>query len=94
MTLHYEPAVEYQAPGYKINSRPDVAWRVLGYETLPDEDTEWSGYEPRAGRLVCVMVGDDRKRLVDPDDLTPLDGADFCAECGQMGCSHGSASEL
>ena len=40
-------------------SRVAVAWHVLGWETEPDEDTEWSGCYNRTGRLVCQMVGDD-----------------------------------
>ncbi len=65
-----------------------IAWRVLGWETEPDEDTEWTGMENRTGRLVCRMVGDDCDFTFDPDDLVPLDRKDYCGECGQIGCGH------
>jgi len=39
------------------------------------------------GRVVVVMVGDDREHTVDPEDLTRLDDDAYCAECGQIGCT-------
>jgi hypothetical protein len=65
-----------------------VAWHVLGWQTEPDEDTEWTGYEIRTGRLVCRMVGDDALYLCDPEDVQKLARADYCGECGQIGCGH------
>lgn len=64
-----------------------VAFYVRGWETEPDEDTEWSGYETRTGRIVVTMIGDDARHTVDPEDLTPLDRRDYCGECGQVGCT-------
>lgn len=40
------------------------------------------------GRIVCVMVGDDRRFDFDPDEVHPLDREAFCGECGQVGCTH------
>jgi len=77
------PAEAYTVQGYK-----GVAWRVYGWEIEPTEDTEWDGIEERTGRAVCVMVGDDRRFTFEPDDLTPLNGDDYCGSCGQVGCSH------
>jgi len=65
-----------------------IAWAVLGWETEPDEDTEWSGYEVRTGRVVACMVGDDRYFTFDPDEIHPLNREDYCGECGQVGCHH------
>jgi len=65
-----------------------VAWHVLGWQTEPDEDTHWSGYENRTGQLVCVMVGDDAHWLHDPEDIQALDREDYCGVCGQIGCGH------
>lgn len=45
------------------------------------EDTE-------GGKVLMVMVGDDREHLIDIDDLSELDDLDYCAECGQIGCTH------
>ncbi len=64
-----------------------IAWSVLGWETKPDADTEWTGYEVRTGNVVAVMVGDDRHFSIEPDDLTPLLREDYCGECGQVGCT-------
>lgn len=77
------PADAYAVKGYR-----GVAWRVYGWEMQPDEDTEWSGYEERTGKVVAVMVGDDRRFTFDPDELTPLADLDYCAVCGQVGCAH------
>lgn len=87
---HYEeddtafPAEAYRAAGWGAG----IAWRVYGWETEPDEDTVWSGYENRTGKVVAVMVGDDRKFTFDPEDLIPLGDLEYCAECGQIGCTH------
>ncbi len=72
----------YTADGYG-----GVAWRVTGYEEVADEDTVWSGYMVRTGKLVAHMVGDDRDFTFDEDELTELDEDDYCHECGQVGCT-------
>lgn len=73
---------------YTVRGWRGVAFYVLGWETEPDGDTEWSGYETRTGNVLVVMIGDDRRHSVDPSDLTPLDELAYCAECGQIGCAH------
>ncbi len=78
----------FPADAYTLTRGPKVAYSVLGWETEPDEDTEWSGYENRTGRVVVVMVGDDYRHTVDPDELVALDELAYCASCGQIGCSH------
>ena len=65
-----------------------VAWYILGWETEPDEDTEWSGIENRTGRVVAVMVGDDARHTFDVGDLEPLPREKYCGQCGQIGCTH------
>ncbi len=72
----------------QIDGHAGVAWYVLGLETVPDVDTEWTGTEAQTGNLVCVMVGDDRHWAFDPDDVRTLARADYCGECGQIGCGH------
>jgi len=74
----------YEAEGWGQG----IAWYVLGWETMPDDDTEWSGYEVRTGNVIAIMVGDDRHFTFEPDDLTPLAREDYCGVCGQMGCGH------
>lgn len=85
---HCEDAPEYGADAYTVAGYSGVAWRVWGWETAPDEDTEWTGQEPRTGDLLLCMVGDDRLFAVDPDDVAALDDDAYCAECGQIGCTH------
>lgn len=63
-----------------------IAWRAEGYETRPDADTEWTGYEVPTGAILAHMVGDDSWHAFDPDDLTPLAEEDYCRGCGQVGC--------
>ena len=78
----------FSAPAYRVNGYGGIAWYVLGWETEPDEDTEWSGYENRTGRVVAVMVGDDRKHTFDEDEVQALEREEYCGVCGQMGCGH------
>jgi len=63
-----------------------IAWYVLGWETEPDENTEWSGYEVRTGNVVCIMVGDDRRFSIEKEDLVPIEREEYCGCCGQIGC--------
>lgn len=45
---HYEADEEtFEADYYKHARYPGNAFRVLGWETAPTEDTEWSGIEER-----------------------------------------------
>ena len=77
------PAEAYRVAGYN-----GIAFYVLGWETEPDENTEWSGMEVRTGQVLAVMVGDDKRHRFDVDELTALPRADYCGECGQIGCCH------
>ena len=65
-----------------------VAIYPLGWATEPDAETEWTGYEQRTGRVLCVMVGDDKYFSQIPSDLIPLAREGYCGECGQIGCQH------
>lgn len=78
----------FNAPAYKVKGQPGVAWHVLGWETAPDKDTEWTGQEERTGRVVAVMVGDDHHETFSPEDLEPIKRRDYCGSCGQIGCGH------
>jgi hypothetical protein len=77
------PAEAYSVEGYR-----GIAWYVIGWETQPDEDTAWTGYEAKTGKVVAVMVGDDRRFTFAPDELTPLERVEYCGVCGQVGCGH------
>ena len=86
---HYENGEDFTEDAYTARGFEGFALCVLGWETEPDEDTEWSGYENRTGKVAVVMIGDDRIHAVDPEDLKPLSEDGFCRECGQTGCFHG-----
>jgi hypothetical protein len=86
---HYETDDQtFSADAYRVRGYDGIAFCVYGWETEPDEDTEWTGLENRTGRIVAVMIGDDHKYIVDVDDLTPIAREDYCSECGQIGCAH------
>ena len=71
---------------YTVKGYDGIAFAYIGDETEPDADTEWSGIEVPTGRVVMVMVGDDRRHSIDPEDCTALADDDYCPECGQVGC--------
>lgn len=79
---HFD-ADAYMAQGYR-----GVAWRVLGWEIEPDEDTTWTGFCVRTGRVVAVMIGDDRYFTFDEEEIAPIAREEYCGECGQIGCRH------
>ena len=93
MTRNYEESEEFNGKYYSETSYDGIAWRCIGWETEPDEDTEWSGIENRTGRMICHMVGDDRLFSFWPEDLVELNRGDFCGVCGQVGCHHDGYSE-
>ena len=65
-----------------------IAWYVLGYEMVRDEDYEWSGIEyANTDRVRAIMVGDDREFTFETTELVPLDDEDYCHVCGQVGCT-------
>lgn len=78
----------FSASAYTVKGYRGVAWYAWGWETQPTEDTEWDGIEERTGKVVCSMVGDDRRFTFEPDELTPIKDEDYCASCGQIGCTH------
>jgi len=87
---HYESDdATFSADAYRVSGYDGVAWHVYGWETEPDEDTEWSGIENRTGKVVCVMIGDDRRFTFDLDEIVPINEEEYCPSCGQIGCTAG-----
>jgi hypothetical protein len=81
----------------RVRGYSGVAFRVMGWRTEPGECEWFDGeewvYDPepepvRTGELVVRMVGDDYLHVVDEGDVEPLARREYCAECGQIGCSH------
>lgn len=54
---------------------------------LESDEGEWVE-DPNPSQVIVVMVGDDYRHTVDIEDLILLDDLDYCAECGQVGCTH------
>jgi hypothetical protein len=78
---------------YRVEGWGGIAFYLLGYKLVRDEDYEWSGIEYEDRDWVrAVMVGDDTVHVVEVDDLTPLDEGDYCSECGQIGCQWGATA--
>lgn len=98
MTLDQLDAAEshsYEWPAYRVQGFGGIAFHYAGRERQDEIDpdsgenvTEWTGQQIETGRALLVMVGDDRRHPVDPDDVEPLDPDDYCHECGQIGCTH------
>jgi len=74
---------------YSVKGWKGIAFYCRGPEMESDEDTEWTGIENETGNVVMVMVGDDRKHSIDPDDLVVIDEEEYCSCCGQIGCQWG-----
>lgn len=64
-------------------------------ETIEEDtgDGEWVEQDESCGRVIVVMVGDDKRHEVDTDTLTPLGEGDYCDCCGSIGCNWGSRGE-
>jgi hypothetical protein len=87
MTVEEIKQADDDGARFSVAGYGGIAFYLLAEETEPDEETVWSGYEIPTGRVLMVMVGDDYKHSVDPDDVTALDPEAFCRDCGQVGCT-------
>jgi hypothetical protein len=77
---------------YSVRAYKGIAFVLLGWAIDEDslKDYDCTGIlEPDKSRVVAVMVGDDRRREIDVEDLALLDEAAFCPSCGQIGCGCG-----
>lgn len=89
------PTIDLDAR-YSVAGYRGVAFYLLGYVEEDEHDpetgenvTEWTGIKlVDRDRVRAVMVGDDRVHEVEVADLTELGEFDYCAECGQVGCTH------
>ena len=73
---------EFNSHTYTVDQYPGVACFVLGWEVLPDEESEMI----RTGKVIAVMVGDDHKFSCGRNEIKPLQEGEYCLECGQIGC--------
>lgn len=80
--LDFTGETKYAVVGYG-----GIAFYLLGYEEIRDENYGWTGIPVVNKDMVrAVMVGDDRIHLIDVDDLEAIDPDSYCPECGQIGC--------
>jgi len=87
--LYENDDATFPADAYIVKGWADgIAFHVLGWQLVPDEDTEWTGIYERTGDVYVVMVGDDKVYCVEVEDLVPISREDYCGVCGQIGCCH------
>lgn len=91
-TVANSPGVAYYLTGF-------ATYWTDGNDVLicEDEDCDhssdmcWLCDEPEEceypDRVTAIMVGDDRKHVVDISDLTEIGAGDYCLGCGQTGCT-------
>jgi len=89
-TVAHEFRVAWRALGWEPRWEP---WTTLCVDeetgkTWEEETGEGEWVPDVGGRVGVRMVGDDRVEYVDREDLRPLARADYCGECGQVGCRH------
>lgn len=71
----------------RCSDRDCECWTENGeMHEFDNGEGEWVPQDESCGRVLVVMVGDDRKHNVSVDDLTELAPGAFCHECGQVGC--------
>ena len=86
-TTEFDFKATYTVEGYR-----GIAWYAWRYATIREpiefEDgtvEDWEEIEDPS-RVVCSMIGDDRKFEFPTEELTPIAREDYCSECGQIGC--------
>ncbi len=81
-----------QADGFRfaVGTYPGVAFyfKEAQLEWRQEYDDELNVYDmsQESGMVYMIMVGDDYRHLIDPMDIELV--ADYCRECGQIGCTH------
>ena len=95
-----EQGIDFDAH-YKVTRWPAVAFRLLGWQAAFEPvncyvlDDDGNEIEMESGEfdevpdfdyVVGVMVGDDRRHVIEVCDLELIPEDGFCRECGQIGC--------
>jgi hypothetical protein len=85
--------VHPECPGHAAADEPNDGHAGIGDVVYCDGSCQSAETETDFGTARVVMVGDDREHEVALDDLIDVDDADFCSECGQVGCGHDGRAE-
>jgi len=80
---------EFNCLAYVVDRYGGIAWQVLGWEIVDNEDTEWTGIKQNTEKVVMVMIGDDRYFVFDLENIKGIEEDAYCSECGQIHCGHG-----
>lgn len=78
---------------YAVDGYGGVAFKFRGFQIEWHEEWHDGCYTPEmleepTGMVYMVMVGDDHKHVIDPEDISILDEDAYCHVCGQIGCTH------
>lgn len=75
---------------YQVANQGAIAWRFAAAQVSVMYD-EWGDDvdQELTGMVWMVMIGDDRRWLFDPEDVSEIDDEDYCSGCGQIGCGWG-----
>ncbi len=77
----------------KVKGFSGVACRFVGWQRVLYRDEYGDCEEEMTGRALVIMVGDDHRHVVDPEDMELIAEDSYCDGCGQIGCGHGSNRE-
>jgi len=78
--------IAFRATEMEVETTYEYVYCGFG-DTEDDESYDYVEDERLTGRVVAHMVGDDRDFTFDVGDLTAINEDDYCAECGQVGCT-------
>lgn len=88
--MREEHAEWVTSPRYSSHEQDDCEWCAPVEGFAISARVNWKGIASRvvgfdSGSLIVVMVGDDARRVIDPENITTI-GDDYCHECGDINC--------
>ena len=73
---------------YKVEGYNGIAFYFAGHVMDRYMDEYGDVDEEQSGMVYMIMVGDDHKHVIDPEDVAIIDPESYCHVCGQIGCTH------
>lgn len=88
MTLDEVKQADAEGSRFKVSYYDGIAFFFHSEETVI-EGHDWC-YEDEVptGNAIMIMVGDNYKHIVDPEDIETIPDDAYCRDCGQIGCRH------